>query len=310
MGLPSSSHRGRGAARRRIAGAVVCLLGVCLTGCSPTTRTSHTPASATDLSTFGEGAGPVVSGGENGLEVRWWTFLETDGEIGAALAQYDAQDAGLPEEVRQSWRRHGLRLIRMSLDEYLDVQRALPSSGRIDRYWLGQTHAWTELVKGPTSAGEQAFAVNGSLLFMKPGRLRLITRAWTAPTTAGPRIRTDLVVQHVENRRPDPSVAFMPPTGRDVDEEGMTLRGLTARLDLEPGWAYVLVPERPDAEWGEDDEEVDDDVSLMVQGPRVRPPLTPGEAMMRRTLPESERATMKAIVVLLPRTSGVYRLLP
>lgn len=293
---------------RRLVNALA-LAAVCVQGC--TTRTTSVPAMPTDSSLVS----PVVFGGDNGLELRWWVVADANGDrLAQSLSGYAHLPTGIDGSIQDQWQANGLRMTKIPLADLASLKRSLPIVGRVDRHWLGQTPRWTELLQGEEVEQDASILLGGKTTPLSHGRIRLLGRAWTSPTPLGPRLRTDLTVQHV----PHGSFPFqgVDPMGvaRRIPAEsrGMILTELTTNTELDPGFAYVIVPEEPTRlwtrsgswspapffDWGE------------LAGPPAPPMPTIGEALLTGAPLLQGRHELRAVVILIPRTPDRFQLLP
>lgn len=253
---------------------------------------------------------PAVVGGDDGLELRWWVVADQGDAVARALAPYLAQPSPIDADLSEEWREHGLRLVRVPLADVPGLRRAMPVLGRVDRQWLGQIPRWTELLQGDRIGASTGLLVGGTRIALPDGRMRLLARAWTAPTASGPRLRVDLTVQHAPVA---PTRGALGDIGRIAPEEGGDIfENLTVNAAFEPGYAYLIVPEDParvwttagaissgrPIGWGE------------VAGPPAPPMPTPGEALLTALSSRLGDRPMRAVVMLVPRTPERFSLLP
>ena len=290
--------------------ACLCAIVLAAPGCAWQTRSASTRTSMVDL----DMASPVVMGGDNGLELRWWVVSDESGDrLASTLGAYAHLTAPLDASVQQRWRENGLRLIRAPLDDLPSIKSALPVVGRIDRHWLGQTPRWTELLQGESIASHARVLRYGRPADMSDGRIRLLGRAWTSPAPAGAILRADLALQHVSRATTSLAGVDAMATARRLPTEarGGVLTDLTANMTLEPGYAYLIVPEDPSRtwlaggslartslfDWGE------------LAGPPAPPMPTVGEALLTAAALQGTRNDLRAVVILIPRTPTQFNLL-
>lgn len=212
---------------------------------------------------------PAVHGASDGLELQWWVVRGDLHDLAEfpALQPFRAAPATLQrteDDVSPSdlWQTHGLRVFTVDLADLPELERRLgitdgaSTSGLgIQRQWLGQVTAWTPLVEGP-SRGRIGIWTESGPFALPAGQLRLLGRAWTEPvpqeaaSLTGPAsgLRVELVPQHAESLPEDP---FGLSTAREPTEEGLLFRRLALTAQLDGRRALVIVPERPDAVWGE-----------------------------------------------------------
>lgn len=290
--------------------AAACLCGAVLSGCAWWKRPA--PVAMTPDQLDDDILSPAVLGGDDGLELRWWVVAEQHDEVARALAPYLAQPLAIDGALADVWRVHGLRMIRVPLADIPGLRRAMPVLGRVDRQWLGQIPRWTELLQGDRVDATTGLLVGGARMPMPDGRMRLLARAWTAPTAHGARLRVDMTLQHAPTARDALLEDFASMGRRSAEERGSVFTELTANMTLDPGYAYLIVPEDPARAWtsagalsnrawrgwGE------------IAGPPAPLLPTPGEALLTSLSSRLGDTPLRAIVMLVPRTPERYSLLP
>lgn len=202
-------------------------------------------------------ASPVVAGGENGLELRWWVSSAEPALLGAVLAPYVDRPLSIDARQRAMLEANGLRLIAVPVDQLPTIQSRLGIIGAEQRQWLGQAPAWVEAVPGPSRENGQTVAMSDGPLRLGPGKLRLLVRSWTvpkAPTSPGgpaAALHIEVIPQHQESNPPERSGAglALTPVSREADEQGLLFTRLHTRLTGNSGEAFLLVPEVPGAKW-------------------------------------------------------------
>lgn len=303
---------------------------------------------------------PVIRGGEDGLELVW--FLARDdgsgtgtldgsavgagGAVLAALAPY-AQRTPITEDMRSGLARAGLRLVRVPLSDVPGVEASLVRVGPRNRDWLGWALEWREAFRGASVRHDAAVTIDGARALLPEGVLRVLARAWTAPTASPPStttegrvpavrptVRLELAVQLQEASRvaaSDLSRGFDEPDAvLDPRREGRVFAGAMIDTHLEPGWAYVLTAQRagPDVanqQAGARDAGSDrgEDSGLRfekpsgragtgpegVLGPRASTPPTVGEAMLTNVIRAEGEPPVKAVLIFIPRTPKSFDLL-
>ena len=297
-------------ARRILATSfVIALLG----GCA-----SPTPVPATQDQTL---AAPAVRGAQNGLEICAWPVDDRpsagDGapahaRVAEALHPY--LDRPLPVLTQQAdlWRRIGLRLVAVPIEDLELVRSKLRMAGPMNRQWLGQLPQWTPTVDGVRERGGRTLSLPEGPLNIGPGTLRLLTRAWTGPgelasdsVTAA--LRVDVVPQHQE---PDQlsdlqrAARGLPPRRPTLDS-GLIFSRFALSFTMDPTSALLVVPESPEANWADSSPST----SPAPAGPPLPRPPTLGEAMLSDAEFKGE-GRIKLVVVLIPRVPHEYHLLP
>jgi hypothetical protein len=218
-----------------------------------------------------------------GLEIRQWV-IAGDG-AGAALTdllrRYRSGDP--PEtEALERLRRNGFRIVRVRADE-LDAIAGETQGLTHDRSgWHGQMHEWRELHGVGLGSGGIAVAIDGRVRRFDRGSLRLMSRAWIVPMEDGPQLSIDLVSQHHSPARAQyRRLLGQRGTGGGGDFGDAAVPSIHASLLLEDGYAYILVPESPAAQWDRDgDGDAPRAEGARRSGPEIEMPRTIGEVVL------------------------------
>lgn len=286
---------------------------------------------------------PVVRGGGNGLEVLWFVCRDENDSLANALAPFVYQEVDLAPEAAQALTRNGLRVVRVPLADFAMVRAGLRPVGPTERSWLGWSLSWAEAFRARSLQRRATVLIDGDAVTLDAAGSRLLARAWGAPTVEGERVRVEIATQLLS---PAPIVAPFDPlaAAEPVDlsayelRRGELLEQLSFEAQLQPGFAYLLVPAAPDEDWtaiaegaapsgdapvepapGFEFAEAPRDTSDLapVFGPPAPEPLTVGQAILTSWDPfetrreAADRAPLlKAIVALVPRCDAPARLLP
>lgn len=254
----------------------------------PTASASGIEQTGTD--TASPYAFPLVDRARGGLEIQWWVADDAGGAVGAAL--FDLADGAAP--ISQAQARgliaNGLRLVRVPLDRLPELQARLPAVRTLERTWFGGVLDFKPLFVGRRveSAGQEAGAVllvDGRPERVPPGGvLRLIGRAWSAPSESGEVLRFESAVQLQTASRDDALAALnLKAAGpRTVLEEGRVFGSTALDAAFAPGHVYVIAPESPGVEWRgtASRRRAEPDEPVASSGPVPRQARTVGEAMM------------------------------
>ncbi len=292
--------------------ATLAALGGCAADTASTPDLALAPVSDVDF------VSPVVRGAENGLEMHWWVVEGSPEALRAAVSPFAGEDCGADDATRRSLAGAGLRLVRVPLAELTTIREGLKLRGRTDRKWLGQAPWWVEALRGALT-GEGVAMQRGRLITLPSGRLRVITRAWTAPGTLGPVMRADVAVQHlprlaelIPNLQPGDAARSLEP-----QKQGPVFDETLASLEMQRGYAYLLICDDPDAAWPGEEVEINPMEATYLAlregaaGPPTVSPPSLGERLLRRAAtPLSGEESMTAVVVLAPRLPERFALLP
>lgn len=250
-----------------------------------------------------EAAGAVLdrlTNADTGLEVRTWIVPDDAERVARAFSRFqDGQPLDAPSAER--FRRNGLRVVRVPLEDLLPCLEALGEASLDLTAWHGQVYAWRELHHRPLRAGGHALAVNGRVRRYEGGSLYLMLRCWQMQMEDAPFLNLELMPHYVAGG-----------SGRSGRRGGSRepLTTLAMRLKLDRGYAYILVAEDPQTEWagiepqdassarGEADAEPDS--PRPAAGPAAMAPPTVGELLFMSTSPRPSRGLM----VFIPRLAS------
>lgn len=245
------------------AGVITAVLAAAPGGCARDGTVAGAPAAwgeapaRTPLARRLDGASPVVVGGDNGLELRWWVSAADGASLGGVLAPYADRPIPIDAHHRALLESNGLRAVAVPLDRLANVQSRLATIGAEQRQWLGQAPAWIEAVPGPERPEGQTIRMHDGPLRLGPGRLRLLVRCWTiplAPTTPGgpaAALHVELIPQHRESSPVERSAdgLALTPAAAEAEDQGLLFTRLLTRMTAPRGEAILLVPERPGTKW-------------------------------------------------------------
>ncbi len=262
----------------------------------------------------------VVKGEDNGLEIHIWNVVDRGETLRDALAPHAAAPVPLPADTLRAWRNSGMRIVAVPLDDLAAIRAHLPFIGRLRARWMAQTPAWTEIHRGGSLGPDSALRIDDESITVGAGAPRFILRTWVAPSAGDadaairPLICADLAVQHAPTARErDAAAALGAPRRIPLEREGAVFPSLTANLVLEEGVALVIAPEDPDVHWSADTTSAPPapaDADPFVLGPRIPAVPPAGDALL---VPERDLVrgyTIKTLIILLPRATGEFHLLP
>jgi len=288
------------------------------TGCASTEPIESAQPAPRDIDFIS----PALRGAENGLEMHWWVVEGSPEQIREAMARYADADCGVCPATRERLAASGLRLLRAPLTDLAEIRSGLTLRGRTDRKWLGQAPWWIEALRGAL-VGETLIEQHGRVVTLPSGRLRVLARAWTSPSPEGPRMRADVAVQHLP-RISELLPSLTPDDARrtlEPQHQGPIFDETMACLEMQEGYAYLLICDRPGAAWGQSEQPQPDPLEMTYSplrpapeeliGPPTAPIPTIGERLLRRAAtPLTGDRSMTAVVVLAPRLPERFALLP
>lgn len=298
---------------------------------------------------------PVVRGGANGLEVLWFVCRDQNDALASALAPFVYQPVDVDPATRDTLRLNGVRLVRVPLADFSTVRDTLRPVGPTERSWLGWSLHWAEAFRARSLVDNAAVRLDGDAVVLGGASTRLLARAWGAHTIDGERVRVELVTQIMSPLAAlatpfDPLGSAEPGATADYElARGEVIEQLAFEAQLEPGYAYFLVPAPPEEDWAALAERAPDasdegsappapgfefadapqsdapetasaaGVAGMAAffGPPAPAPPTLGEAILTSwdpfdavREPEHRAPLLKAVIALVPRCETPARLLP
>jgi len=278
-----------------------------------------------------------------GLEVVVWTAQDFGYAAARALLPYADRPVPMPHADLEAWRRAGLRIFAVPIDEIDAVLANAPPIFPVQRQRFGQLTRWAPVIRGPRAPATDL----GPGDPLPAGRPRLIARAWVEPDlTAGVArevIRTELGVQ-IERALRTPGSLIEDPGLATIADEGVVAATLLTGFTTDGRDAIVIVGESPAVDWsqlpeptlasGPSHDAVGPAPSVPTDAPNIPPPdptdqqpPSPGvrsvttigpDAPTERTLGEwmlttpgvpardgrPDAAPRRVFVVLIPRTSS------
>ncbi len=258
-----------------------------------------------------------------------WVVRDRNERIARVLAQFDvgAEHAGVAER----WRRSGLRLLRVPMDQLRAIRSSLTSGGQVSARPLGEAPRWRELFEGK-ELSEGGVRLDSGFVSLDPGMPRLLVRAWSEPRIDGEAVVAQTRIEMVPQHHPRPEVSrgirLVPAQERPPVEDGLVFERLMLSIPARAGVAYLIVGEAPEVDWrrlieesaepeaetptGESDlTDSGGEVSGEVRFPRspasMRPTL--GEALLNAASYTGGSRDERAIIVLIPPTPASYSLL-
>jgi hypothetical protein len=241
----------------RAAFALVALTCAVLAGCSgqPSAQAGW-PTQGSSNQTAAAAARSLLANTDNGLELRRWTVLDSPQRIRATLSKYIAGEA-IDPQAHARIERNGFRFLRVAVDHIDALLEDIGGATVNATEWHGQVHQWRSLADRPVGMGRQAnsdasgigraVAVDGKIGRYDRGTFRLLMRSWSVQMEDGPRIHLELLPQHQRPRAND--------LRRLIGESDNPITGFggpALDLQLELGYAYVLLCDSPQAPWPAD----------------------------------------------------------
>jgi hypothetical protein len=274
--------------------ALACALAACA-GPAPTGR----PAAP---------AQPVLRRAEHGLELHRWSVRNDPRALAAALLEFESRPVALAPATRESLRAGGIRVLAVRADDIPRLRALLPAVGEIQRQWLGEAPAWSDILSSPEWRSPRSCALDQDVVTLEPGRLRLLLRTWIEPAPDGSaRVRIELAPQHVA--RSQPPATLNPPRPATAAAAGHVFDALVVTFAAsEPGEAILLVPEGPLVRWAVEASDANLPPATDPPGPRFPRAPTPGELLLAGGPVDEPAVASRALVLLVPRVPERYSL--
>ncbi len=185
-----------------------------------------------------------LTGTNNGLEIRRWTVLDGGNTALNVIAQH-AEGAAADQAATERLRQNGLRFVRVPAAD-VDVIVGELGGATMDRNeWHGQVLDWRSLREQQIDGRGMAVAIDGRVRRFDRGEFRLLVRSWTVMMEEGPNLHVEILPQHrlpqVNNMRRL--------LGEKPEDAGEAFASIALDLQLQSGFAYVLVSESPTIDW-------------------------------------------------------------
>jgi len=209
------------------------------------------------------------------------------------FGQVDPVEEPLSDRLRAS----GLRLRRLALTDLPSFMESLGRPEQSVDSWLGQPTRWTKVVDRPIGRGAAGVALDGGVQRIEGGNLRLMVRGFNLLMEDGPRFHLELLPEHDRNPRKSAGAARLRGDPLAGGFEGSRFAHLLIEVLMEPGYAYVLVGERPATAWNDPQGEMQDGEENAGTGPEAEPPVSFGEALLTaQSLP-----SWRDVIIFVPR---------
>jgi hypothetical protein len=278
--------------------ALPLLIGLAMTGCASSEKPTADGTSLRDSLSVSRGDDVVtmLTGNDHGLELRKWLIEDDPALIAEAMETY-ARAEVLPEELSQRWRRNGLRLVRVSVDDLLPLLEAIGGTGLDVQGWHGQILDWSAIHSLSLGTESMPLAVDGHVRRFAGGEIALLARSWAVQMEDGPYLQLELLPVH----RRRSSTTDLRRLLENAAPEQEPFTSMAADLELEEGFAYLLMYESPDVVWRLGDDPAPEATANQGSGPGVGPevfvPVTVGQLLLWTDVGQASRG----ILVFLPR---------
>lgn len=223
--------------------ASACLIG--LAGCAPVGSSSSSSAlDAADVQTaeWRDNDSPAPLGGD-GLELRHWKVVDDPHGIASAMTWHAKPVAELGADESRL-KRNGWRLVRVHLRDLAEFRDSLGTLTMDIKGWYGNIPAWRPLLEQPMGPAVKVIALDGRFRVVDAHACRLMARGWSLMNEDGPRYQLELtpLLQ-------SPDAQELLPRLRDQRPGHEPLASSALQVQLEPGWAYVLMGEDASVNW-------------------------------------------------------------
>ncbi len=224
------------------------ICGASLTGCvEPAPAPTSAGASATDASSAIVSPAAALrnrlTNSDNGLEVRRLVVNDQPGLIMAALSKR-ADGGAVADPILQRLKQNGFRFVRLPEDQVENFITDLGGASYDAHEWNGQVTEWRSLVDRPIDDAGVAVAIDGIVSRYAGGDFRLMMRSWTVQMEDG----TVVHLEMLPRRRGPQTTDLRRLLGSETrSEQGFS--SMAIDLQLQPGFAYVLLCESPQNDW-------------------------------------------------------------
>lgn len=214
----------------------VCLAG----GCA-----SKSPSeSAVQLGAASSGAtGRRLASSDNGLELQRWTVFDKPGQTMQALLKH-ADPPAVDEATQLRLKRNGFRFVRVPLDQLEALQIDLGGAPVNVNEWHGQVPEWRSLQDRPLDGRGKAVAIDGHVERYDRGEFRLMIRSWSVQLEDGPCVHLEALPLHQQ-----PQASGLRRLLGEESPIGKGFGSMALDVQLQAGWAYVLLSEMPQVDW-------------------------------------------------------------
>ncbi len=251
----------------RIAPALMIAVALVVSGCASEQKGDAKDAGANASSPEGRPNLPSaevlrdrLTGINNGLELRRWTVVDAPDRVMNVLATH-ADGAAADQDMVDRLKRNGLRFVRVPSSE-VDALVAELGGATVDRNeWHGQVYDWRPLMEQPIDPRGIAVAIDGRVRRFDRGEFRVLIRSWTVQMEDGPYLHLEVLPQHRVARANDLRRLL----GEKPADAGEAFATLALDLQLQAGFAYVLVSESPEIDWPEMDRPAEVNAALQDQ---------------------------------------------
>lgn len=284
-----------------------CILGVTLllSGCA---APASDPASAGQaepaLSPAAAALRDRLTSTANGLEIRRWVVADQSTRLVNALASH-LDGAAVDSMTADRLRRNGFRFLRVAVDRLESLLADIGGASYDANEWHGQVHVWRSILDRPIDAGGRAVAVDGRVQRHDRGEFRLMLRSWTVQMESGPFVHMELVPKRGANQSRNLKRLLV--DAAPIEE---SFGSVAIDVQLESGYAYILLGEPPQSQWTGIDPLVSGSTdrstrsvaassSRKREGPDAVAPPTLGELMLAPEQPGANRA----VLVFIPKVA-------
>jgi len=219
-------------------------------------------------------------GSNNGLEIRRWTVLDTVDRAAAVVAEH-ADGGAAGETACARLRQNGFRFARVPADQ-LDTIVAALGGATVDRNeWHGQVYDWRSLREQTIDSRGTAVAIDGRVRRFDRGEFRLLIRGWTIMMEDGPRLHMEILPQH----RLPAANNLRRLLNENPEDAGEAFASMALDLDMQAGFAYVLIGESPTIDWPQLDKPAPAVVTVPASAMQSSPPPAPAAASAQAAAP-------------------------
>ncbi len=191
-----------------------------------------------------------------GLEVQVWAIEDRGGDLARSLEFFPEPAPSIDPSTARAWRESGLRVVAVPASELDRIRSSLTLVAPVREESFGEAPRWRPVVRGARIDAQTISATTASRA-IDDGWVRLLARAWTAPSISPGRetqaaMRIELVPQIILPGRGETLErveARLRGRLRSLGDDGPMLRELLLSTALAEGQALLVVGEDPSADW-------------------------------------------------------------
>ena len=259
---------------------------------------------------------------QRGLELRVLTVDDASNRVAKSLAPYESDLGMMDQDTRNRWRSWGLRLVVVPVNTLESLLESQDLTKATQTRWMGEFPQWRPIIRTAEFQNRSVRIQNqGSSSYQTfTGQPRLLARLWTTPvltdTSLTAQLHLDLAVQITKPKKKiNQWNAPKLPTALD---DGPLVEELKISQLLDGSSALIIIGQDPSVNWvntPDSEPEIETQNIQSQPGPSAPQARTLGEYMFSTPgtgyVAPGVRyiSPKKVLIVLIPKSTGTYRLL-